>query len=95
MKSLRALPIVLACLAGCSSLSLGPALKEDALNYHQTVEETANDILVTNILRAKDHAPLHFSDLAIVRRSLQENAGLQATLTFGPLHGTNVPCLSG
>ena len=87
MKALFA--VVFAALSGCSALSLGPVLRENAINYHQTVEDTANNILLTNILRARDHAPLHFSDLAIVRGSLQENAAVQATFPFGPLHGTS------
>jgi hypothetical protein len=81
--------LLLTFLSSCSALSLGPALRDDAVNYHQAVEDTANNILVTNILRARDRAPLHFSDLAIVRGSLQENASVQATFPFGPLHGTN------
>ncbi len=89
MKRLIGVLVALA-LGGCSLLSLAPALDSNAIDYHQVVEDVTNNMLVTNILRARDHAPLHYSDLSIVRGSVQAAAAIQASLPFGPLHGTNV-----
>src|ERR1700735_2793062 len=72
-------------LVGCSALSLAPIIEHNATSYHQVVEDVTNSILVTNVLRARDHAPLHYSDLAIVNGSLQGSAGVQAFLPFGPI----------
>lgn len=85
----RAILLLFGVLQGCSTLSLGPALKSNAVSYHDTIEGTQNDILVTNILRARDHAPLYFSDLSIVRGSMQEAGSLQAVFPFGAPHGSS------
>src|SRR5580704_14020089 len=77
-------------LLGCSALSLAPIVKNNATSYHQVVEDVTNDILVTNILRARDHAPLHYSDLATVNGSLQGTAGTNAIFPFGPLHPSSI-----
>jgi hypothetical protein len=77
-------------LLGCSALSLAPLLESNANSYHQVVEDVTNSILVTNILRARDHAPLHYSDLAIVNGSLQGTASTNAIFPFGPLHPSSI-----
>ncbi len=85
MRSL-AWVIAAAVLGGCSLLSLAPQLDRNALDYHEVVEDVTNNILVTNILRARDRAPLHYSDLSIIRGSVQAGAAAQATIPFGNLN---------
>lgn len=75
-----------ACLlTACSALSLAPALDNNARSYHQVVEDVTNSILVTNILRARDHAPLHYSDLSTINGSLQATAAASAVFPVGPV----------
>lgn len=77
---------IAALLAACSAVSLAPAIDSNARSYHQVVEDVTNSILVTNILRARDHAPLHYSDLTTINGSLQGSAGLTAAFPIGPIH---------
>ncbi len=54
----------LAFLGGCS---LSGAVTRSSLDYDQVLEAVTNDMLVTNILLARDQAPLHFTDLSQIR----------------------------
>src|SRR5438046_2728474 len=76
-------------LSGCSLLSLAPVVSSNAIDYHDVVEDVTNDILITNILRARDRAPLHYASLSIMHGSTAGAVSLQATLPFGPLHGSS------
>lgn len=66
-------------LAFCLSVWLGgcaisPAvIKSDTLALGEVIEETTNKLLVVNLLRARDKAPLHFSDIPILRESMQQS----------------------
>ena len=86
------------CALGCvlllMSCSLAPIVAEHSVDYNRTVEETSNVILVTNILRARDEAPLYFSDLSQIRGSLTASLSGQSSFPFGsanrPPTGTGV-----
>jgi hypothetical protein len=69
-------------LAGCS---LAPVIAESTLNYNTTVETVTNGVLVTNILRARDSAPLYFSDLSQIRGAVQVSLQAQTTMPYGPM----------
>jgi hypothetical protein len=77
-----------------TSCSLAPVIAEHSVDYNSTVEAATNIILVTNVLRARDQAPLYFSDLSQIRGSLTANVSAQTTFPFGqinrPLTGTGV-----
>jgi hypothetical protein len=76
-------------LAGCS---LGPAITENSADYGTTIEEVTNAALVTNILRARDHAPLYFTDLSQIRGSLQLSVQpAQAIVPFAHIAGSMTP----
>jgi hypothetical protein len=76
-------------IAGCS---LAPFIASNSIDYNTTVESVTNSVLVTNILRARDGAPLYFSDLSQIRGSLQLNVQpVQATLPFGKIHNSVAP----
>src|ERR1700722_16805829 len=57
--------ITLLLVAGCS---LAPVIAENTLDYNTAVETVTNGVLVTNILRARDYAPLYFQ---ICRKSAE------------------------
>ncbi len=69
-------------LAGCS---LAPVIAESTLNYNTTVETVTNGVLVTNILRVRDGAPLYFSDLSQIRGAVQLSLQAQTTVPYGPM----------
>ena len=75
-------PPVMLLLAGCS---LAPVIAESTLDYNTTVETVTNGVLVTNILRARDGAPLYFSDLSQIRGAVQLSLQAQTTVPYGPM----------
>jgi hypothetical protein len=76
--------LVTVALSSCSvwplkqASSLSPAIKADAIDYNDAVGDAADRILLTNILRSKDLAPLNLSQLS----SLSGALSLQGTLGF-------------
>ena len=75
------------CLAGCA---FSGAIKENAINYGDVFEDTTDKLLLMNVLRARDKAPLHFADIPSIHQSLQLQAGAQASFPFGPLSHSTV-----
>lgn len=74
-------------LSGCGSLS-SPIIKADSLAFNDVIEEATNKLLVLNVLRARDKAPLHFADIPIIRESMQQSATLGYVDLLGGLLGT-------
>jgi hypothetical protein len=68
-------------LAGCS---LAPVIAENTLDYNTAVETVTNSVLVSNILRARDGAPLYFSDLSQIRGAVQLSLQTQTMVPYGP-----------
>jgi hypothetical protein len=58
-------------------------IRSEALSYDDIIEDTTDKLLLLNILRAKDKAPLHFDEIPSLHESLQATASLQATWPFG------------
>ena len=89
--------LLLLALAGCA---LGQPIAQQAVDYNHAVEAAANALLVTNVLRARDEAPLHFTSMPQIRGSLSVGlsqpgiglpiAGSQQGLNLG-LSGSNSP----
>ena len=65
-------------------------IKTDAVDYNAVVEETTDRLLVLNILRSRDKAPLHFAAIPLIHESLQAAGSVQATLPFGPINHATV-----
>ncbi len=58
-------------LGGCA---ISPsAIKADTLAFGEVIEDTTNKLLVLNVLRARDKAPLHFADIPVLRESMQQS----------------------
>jgi hypothetical protein len=95
MRMMSAVPSLfcLVCLyfllAGCS---LAPAMNHDVSDYFFTNDLASNRIILLNILRARDGAPLHFSELSQIRGQLSAGVTASTTFPFGPYsHATMVP----
>ena len=82
----------LALLAGCS---FAPFIHSDSLDFDDTIASVSNELLVTNILRARDHAPLHFANLSALRAQFQATASAQAVFPFGNFSRTAPVVASG
>ena len=77
-----------------TACSLAPIITENSVDYNETVENVTNSVLVTNILRARDGAPLYFSDLSQIRGSLQLNLqAAQTTLPYAHFFNSSTPSL--
>jgi hypothetical protein len=78
--------VLCACLAGCGVTT--SMIKSDALSFNDAVEDATNKLLVLNVLRARDKAPLHFADIPVIRESMQQNATLGYIDLLGGILGT-------
>jgi hypothetical protein len=72
--------VAMVLLGGCS---LAPVIAENTLDYNTAVETVTNGVLVTNILRARDGAPLYFSDLSQIRGAVQLSLQAQTVVPYG------------
>ena len=79
--------VVPVLLAACS---LSGMVGRDTVDYNHAIEDVTNQLIVTNILRARDHAPLHFTDLSLIHGSLQISATGNAVAPFGQGGNTTV-----
>ncbi len=68
-------------LSGCGLSSA--YIKSEAIDFGGVIEDTTNKLLVMNVLRARDKAPLHFSDIPVVRESVQQNASFNLLQFLG------------
>jgi hypothetical protein len=68
-------------LSGCGLSSV--FIKSEAINFGQVIEDTTNKLLVMNVLRARDKAPLHFADIPVVRESIQQSANVSMLQYLG------------
>ena len=76
-------------VSGCS---LSGVVQRNSVDYNRAVEDVTNQLIVTNILRARDHVPLHFTDLSLIHGSLQVLATGNAALPVGEIgHSTTRP----
>ena len=66
-------------LSGCPT----PIIKSDAVDFGGVIEDTTNRLLVTNLLRARDKAPLHFADIPQLRESVEQTFALSWLNLFG------------
>lgn len=75
----RALLLLLALLVpGCS---LSGAIGSHSVDYNHSVEVAADTLLVVNILRARDGAPLHFTTIGAIHGAFTLSAGIGYDLT--------------
>lgn len=62
-------------------------MKSNSLAFGEVIEDTTNKLLVINVLRARDKAPLHFADIPVIRESMQASV----SATFLNVLGPNTP----
>src|SRR5687768_11064588 len=81
--------VLVLCLAltGCGGFS-SAVMKMDSLSFNDVIEDTTNKMLVLNVLRARDKAPLHFADIPVIRESMQQSATLGYVDLVGGILGT-------
>jgi hypothetical protein len=71
---------------------LGEGISHQVLDYFQVNDLASNQIILLNILYARDGAPLHFSELSQVRGQLSASASASTTFPFSAInHATMAP----
>jgi hypothetical protein len=59
-----------------ASCSMEHTIGEHAIGYNRSVEQSADSLMVLNILRARDEAPLHFTTIGSIRGGFSLGASL-------------------
>jgi hypothetical protein len=85
MRCILVLGLCLA-LSGCGAPSA--MIKSDTVAFDDIIEDTTNKLLLLNILRARDKAPLHFADIPSLRESIQQTASFSFLNFLGRLANT-------
>jgi hypothetical protein len=62
---------------------LAPEVTSDAVSYHESADVIANRIILLNVLRAKDNAPLHFGELSLMHGQVAEQGSVTLTEPIG------------
>ncbi len=78
MRGPLALVAAMPLLAGCS---LSGAVGRHSVAYNTSVEAATDSVLVMNVLRARDRAPLHFSTVGAIHGAFSLFAGLGTDLS--------------
>jgi len=63
-------------------------IKSDTVAFDDIIEDTTNKLLLLNVLRARDKAPLHFADIPSIRESIQQTASFGFLNFLGKLANT-------
>jgi hypothetical protein len=75
-----------------TACSLGDAINHQIFDYYQVNDQASNQIILLNILYARDGAPLHFSELSQIRGQMTASTSASTTFPFGPFnHATMIP----
>ena len=64
-----------------AACSLGSTIGQHSIAYNGTMETATDTVLVDNILRARDRAPLHFSTIGAIHGSFNLVAGIGTDLS--------------
>lgn len=68
----------------CGCIASNTMMRSQTMSFDDIIEDTTDKLLVLNILRAKDKAPLHFDEIPSIHESITTNASVQAQWPFGP-----------
>jgi hypothetical protein len=79
-----------------SACSMEPAINHQVVDYFDANDVASNQVILRNILRARDGAPLHFSELTNIRGVLTISANASTTAPYGSrMHVTTIPMKLG
>jgi len=81
MRTLVAIGLA-AFLSGCGLSN--PLLKSEIVSFDDVIENATDKLLVLNILRARDQAPLHFLALPSLRQLMTQNNSISLLELTGP-----------
>ncbi len=76
-----------AALCGCAASNA--VVRSQVMSFDDIIEDTTDKLLVLNILRAKDKAPLHFDEIPLIHESITSTVSAQGVWPFGPVPKTS------
>lgn len=79
----RIMATVLVLGLGLGGCSFAPVMSDHVVKYNAMVAKTSDQLLLLNILRAKDRLPMHFTAFNVVRGSYQLSTAGGLTASFG------------
>jgi hypothetical protein len=87
------LTAIAVALAGCAGwrqdvYTISPAVKESARRYSDVMDDFADQVLLANVLRARDSAPLNFNDFVIDNGFFVVFEHTRIDIAVWPLTGT-------
>jgi hypothetical protein len=82
MRAQIALILAASILCGC--VASNAVVRSQTMSFDDIIEDTTDKLLVLNILRAKDKAPLHFDEMPSIHESVTGTASAQGVWPFGP-----------
>src|SRR3954467_14972122 len=87
---MRKIALVAICVALAGCVANSSIIKTDAVSFNEVIEDTTNRLLVLNVLRARDKAPLHFADIPVIRESITQNVTASTLQFLGSTKPTTV-----
>lgn len=85
---LLSLTLLMPLAAGCM---VNHAIAASAVGDNKAVERAQNEVLLLNVLRAKDRAPMYVTDLSLITSSVKAEADLAGSVPLGSYGGGRMP----
>jgi hypothetical protein len=73
-------------LAACS---LSPQVQQNANDDEQVLDSFADQVLLRNVLRARDFEPVNLAQLSSINGNISATTGVSAAVPFSELRGSN------
>jgi hypothetical protein len=84
--SLRLRLLAVALLPGLAARFLGGSIAENSIAYCGSPQAVTDTLLVVDVLRARDHAPLHVTTIGAIHGAFTLSAGFG----YDPSHSTGL-----
>jgi hypothetical protein len=91
LKGMIVLAVSASITSACAWMtpSLAPGIRANAGAYHEVVSDFNDEVILANIIRAKNYVPLNISELSTITGNLSEQASLGLSVPFGKTYGSN------
>jgi hypothetical protein len=84
---LSALPLIFSLLVGASGCVVNRAISANAVADNHSVEKAQNEVLLLNVLRAREHLPMYLTSISKITGSIKAEAAINPTVPFGSVTG--------
>ncbi|GAB4394804.1 MAG: hypothetical protein Tsb0032_23330 [Kiloniellaceae bacterium] len=74
---------ILCCFIGVAGCSFSGEIADHAIAYNKTIEQSENEMLLLNILRASNQQPMHFTRISQISGALEISGNSSLNAPFG------------